>query len=116
VGLLVIAAVPSPAGLAAGTVITGVGAALFTPAVFALVFAQVAPAERGSAAATMSVFLDLGLGGGPVLLGLFAAATSLSGGFLLLSGVPLIGAAWLFVAGRRTRVPYDDQHEPGSRS
>jgi MFS family permease len=116
VGLLVIAAASSPSGLAAGTVITGVGSALFTPAVFALVFAQVPPAERASAAATMSLFLDLGLGGGPVLLGLLAAGTSLSGGFLLLSGVPLVGAAWLIVAGRRARVPYDDQHEPGSRS
>jgi MFS family permease len=116
VGLLLIAAAPSPAGLAAGTVITGVGAALFTPAVFALVFAQVPAAQRGSAAATMSLFLDLGLGGGPVLLGLLAAGTSLTGGFLLLSGVPLVGAAWLLAAGRPRRVPYDGAREPGSRS
>jgi len=103
VGLLVIAAASSPSGLAAGTVITGVGSALFTPAVFALVFAQVPPAERASAAATMSLFLDLGLGGGPVLLGLLAAGTGLSGGFLLLSTVPLAGVVWLVVAGRHTR-------------
>ena len=113
VGLLVIAAASSPSGLAAGTVITGVGSALFTPAVFALVFRQVPPAERASAAATMSLFLDLGLGGGPVLLGLLAAGTGLSGGFLLLATVPLAGAVWLIVAGRRPRVPYDGQREPG---
>jgi len=113
VGLLVIAAASSPSGLAAGTVITGVGSALFTPAVFALVFTQVPPAERASAAATVSLFLDLGLGGGPVLLGLLAAGTGLSGGFLLLSTVPLAGAVWLVVAGHRTRVPYDGQREPG---
>lgn len=116
VGLLVVAAAYSPLSLAAGTVIAGVGAALFTPAVFALVFAQVPAAQRGSAAATMSLFLDLGLGGGPVLLGLLAAGTSLASGFLLLSAVPLAGAVWLVATARLSRVPYDGQREPGSRS
>lgn len=94
-GLLTIGAVQTPTGLFAGAVVVGVGVAFLTPAVFAEVFGSVPAAERGSAAATTSVFIDLGLGVGPILFGALAAASSLSGAFLWVAVLPLAGAALL---------------------
>lgn len=73
VGLLVLATVPSAAGMLAGAAVLGVGVAFLTPAIFAAVFNSVPPHERGAASGTATLFLDLGLGGGPLLLGLVAA-------------------------------------------
>ncbi|MGN6575610.1 MAG: MFS transporter [Nocardioides sp.] len=101
-GMLLIGTVPSAPGLLAGAVACGVGSAFITPAVFALVFRRVPAGERGSAAATVSLFLDLGLSLGPMLLGLVAAATGLGWGFGLIALVPAVGAA-LIVA--RSGVP-----------
>ena len=72
-GLVVLAAVPSPAGMLAGAAVLGVGVAFLTPAIFAAIFSIVPAHERGAAAGTATVFIDLGLGGGPLLLGLIAA-------------------------------------------
>jgi MFS family permease len=60
VGMLLIGIFPSPAGLLTGAVACGLGSAFVTPAVFGLVFRTVPEAERGSAAASISLFLDLG--------------------------------------------------------
>jgi predicted MFS family arabinose efflux permease len=73
VGLIVLAEVPSPAGLLAGAAVLGVGVAFLTPAIFAAIFGIVPAHERGAAAGTATVFIDLGLGGGPLLMGLAAA-------------------------------------------
>ena len=95
VGFLAIGAAQSPVGLVAGTVVLGAGAAFLTPAVFAAVFSMVPAEERGSAAATTSIFIDLGLSGGPMLLGLVAAATSLPAAFTIVAALPLLGGAVL---------------------
>ena len=89
-GLVVLAAVPSPAGMLAGAAVLGVGVAFLTPAIFAAIFGTVPAHERGAAAGTATVFIDLGLGGGPLLLGLIAAG----------GGIPLAfaGAAALAAA------------------
>jgi predicted MFS family arabinose efflux permease len=89
-GLVVLAAVPSPAGMLAGAAVLGVGVAFLTPAIFAAIFGIVPAHERGAAAGTATVFIDLGLGGGPLLLGLIAAG----------GGIPLAfaGAAALAAA------------------
>lgn len=100
-GFLIIGAVQHPVGLVAGAVVLAVGAAFLTPAVFAAVFQAVPATQRGSAAATTSVFIDLGLSGGPMALGLVAAATSLPAAFLLTAGLPVLGASLLTVAGSR---------------
>lgn len=73
-GLVVLAAVPTSAALLVGAAVLGVGVALLTPAVFAAVFGTVPPHERGSAAGTTTLFIDLGVSGGPLLLGSLAAA------------------------------------------
>ena len=101
-GMLLIGGVHSPAGLLVGAVACGVGSAFVTPAVFALVFRTVPATERGSAAAGLSLFLDVGLSGGPMLLGVLAAATGLPGGFALVALVPAAGAVTL-VATRHGR-------------
>jgi MFS family permease len=97
VGFLAIGAAQSPVGLVAGTVVLGAGAAFLTPAVFAAVFSMVPAEERGSAAATTSIFIDLGLSGGPRLLGLVAAATSLPAAFTIVAALPLLGGAVLAI-------------------
>jgi predicted MFS family arabinose efflux permease len=89
-GLVVLAGVASPAGLVAGAAVLGVGVAFLTPAIFAAIFGIVPAHERGAAAGTATVFIDLGLGAGPLLMGLAAAR----------GGIPLAfaGAAALTAA------------------
>ena len=99
VGLLVVGASGTPSGLLLGAVVLGAAAAFLTPAVFAAVFSGAAPGERGSAAATTSVFLDLGLGGGPAVLGLLATVTSLSTAFLVVTVLPGLGVVALAIGG-----------------
>jgi MFS family permease len=101
-GMVLIGAAPSAAGLLGGAIACGVGSAFVTPAVFALVFRTVPAGERGSAAATVSLFLDLGLSGGPVLLGAVAALTGLGTAFAVVALMPAAGAVTLVaLAGRR---------------
>src|SRR4051812_1896498 len=66
-----------------------------TPAVFAAIFSRVPPSQRGSAAGTASVFIDLGLGGGPIVLGLIAAASGIPAAFLTAAGLAAAGVVLL---------------------
>jgi MFS family permease len=102
-GFLAIGTIRTPVGLVTGAVIIGVANAFLTPAIFAAVFAAVPAAERGSAAATTSIFIDLGLGGGPLLLGLIAAATSIPTAFVLLPVLPIAGGILLLATATRDR-------------
>lgn len=101
VGLFLMGALGTTAGLLVGTAVMAVGIAFVTPAVFATVFSTVPAEERGSAAATTSVFIDLGLSGGPMLLGLMAAASSIPTAFMLAASLPLLGALMLGQHGNR---------------
>jgi MFS family permease len=106
VGLVFAATVPAAWALLVGATVLAVGSAFLTPAVFAEIFSHVPPSERGSAAGTASMFIDLGFSGGPVLLGLVAAASSIPTAFLAAATLTAVGAALL--AFRRTpgaRVP-----------
>ena len=94
-GLVIVASVPEVWSLLAGVVVLAVGSALLTPAVFAAIFGDVPPAQRGSAAGTASVFIDLGLSGGPILLGLVAAANSIPAAFLAAAALALAGSVLL---------------------
>lgn len=94
-GSAVVGTVRTPAGLVSGAVVLAAATALLTPAVFAAVFARVPATERGSAAATTSIFIDLGLGGGPLLMGVVAAATSVPAAFLVASALPFAGCLLL---------------------
>jgi|SRR4051794_14800784 MFS family permease len=94
-GLVLIGAVPAAWSLFAGAALLGVGSAFLTPAVFAAVFSRVPPSQRGSAAGTASVFIDLGLSGGPVVLGLVAAAGGIPAAFLAAAGLAAAGVVLL---------------------
>jgi len=97
-GLLVLAGVPSPAGMMVGAAVLAVGVAFLTPAIFAAIFSIVPAHERGAAAGTATVFIDLGFGGGPLLLGLIAANGGIplafaSAAALTAAAVPLLLAS-----------------------
>jgi|SRR5215213_5051617 len=94
-GLVVLAGVSSPGGMLAGAAVLGVGVACLTPAIFAAIFGMVPAHERGVAAGTATVFIDLGFWGGLLLLGLVAAAAGIplafaSGAALTAAAVPLL--------------------------
>ncbi|HET9723171.1 MAG TPA: MFS transporter [Actinomycetota bacterium] len=107
-GLAVIGLWRTPGGLLAGTVVLGVGVALFTPAVFALAVEGVAADERGSVMGTTSAFLDLAFGLGPASLGFVAAGVGRGGTFLVGAAVAAAGFALVLVTrlgGRSERTP-----------
>jgi MFS family permease len=103
-GLTTMAAWPGIAGLLAGTALLAGGVAFMTPALFAAVFARVAPAERGSASGTATLFIDLGFGGGPLVVGFVAAGAGVPAAFAVGGAIALAGALGTAVAPRFGRV------------
>lgn len=103
-GLLVTAAWATPSGMLTGTVLLAVGVTLSTPAFFAAIFATAHESERGAASGTASLFIDLGLGGGPVLLGLVVQATDISVAFATAAAVAVLGVAWTLRLGSEGKV------------
>ena len=93
-GLSVIALWQQPVGLMAGVVIMAVGVSFSTPAFFSAIFATAKPSERGAAAGTASAFIDLGLGFGPILLGLVADAQGIPSALGMGAAVAFAGAVW----------------------
>ena len=75
-GLLVAALASGVVGLLVGTSLLAAGVAFMTPALFAATFARVPASERGAASGTATFFIDLGFGGGPLVLGFVAAASN----------------------------------------
>jgi predicted MFS family arabinose efflux permease len=92
-GLAAVAALPGYGGLLAGTIAVAGGVAFMTPALFAATFARVTPAERGFAAGTATLFIDLGFSGGPFIAGLVAASQGFATAFAVSAGIALLGAA-----------------------
>jgi hypothetical protein len=77
-----------------GAAVAAVGVAFSTPAFFSAIFATARPFERGAASGTASAFIDLGLGGGPILLGFVAEAAGIPWAFGVGASVALAGCAW----------------------
>lgn len=101
-GLAVMGLWQSPVGLMVGVVVTALGVTFSTPAFFSAIFATASPADRGAAAGTASAFIDLGLGLGPIALGLVAEEAGIPGAFAAGAGIAFAGAAWtLWLARRR---------------
>jgi predicted MFS family arabinose efflux permease len=96
-GLAVIAVWTTPTGIVAGTALTALGITFSTPAFFSAAFATARPTQRGSASGTVSAFLDLGLGGGPIVLGLVAQSAGIPWAFGVAAGIALAGSAWTIV-------------------
>jgi predicted MFS family arabinose efflux permease len=105
-GLTVTAVWGTAAGMITGTALLGLGVTFSTPAFFSAAFATAAPSERGAASGTVSAFLDLGLGGGPILLGLVAESVGIPWTFGVAAAVALAGSVWtLSLAGTSRRMP-----------
>lgn len=106
-GLVVMAVWQRPAGLLIGVVIAAVGVTFSTPAFFAAIFATAAPSERGAASGTASAFIDLGLGFGPIALGLVADAAGIPWAFAAGAAFAFAGALWtlaLVARGQPSRI------------
>jgi predicted MFS family arabinose efflux permease len=93
-GMLVIAGWTTPAGMLVGTVLAGMGITFTTPAFFRAIFATAKPAERGAAAGTASVVMDLGFGLGPIGLGLVAQGAGIPVALAVGAGFAALGTAW----------------------
>lgn len=92
VGMGVASIVNSTPGLLFGAALLGIGMALLTPAVFAATLARVPASERGSAMATVSVFIDIAFGVGPILVGFVAGIGSIPAGFASVGAVAALAA------------------------
>lgn len=100
-GLVLMALWQSPAGLIIGAVVMAVGVTFSTPAFFSAIFATARPSERGAASGTASAFIDLGLGFGPIALGVVAGASGIPWALGVGAGIAFAGAVWtLWLAGR----------------
>lgn len=107
VGLLLMASWQTPLGLMTGVVVMALGVTFSTPAFFSAIFATASPSERGAAAGTASAFIDLGLGFGPIVLGLVARSEGIPAAFVAGAVIALLGAVWvgrLAVQARRSPV------------
>jgi predicted MFS family arabinose efflux permease len=99
-GLMIMALWSTPLGMALGAAVFALGVTLSTPAFFSAIFATAQPSERGAASGTASVFLDLAMGGGPMLLGLAAQAGGIPFAFGLAAAVALAGSGWILALSR----------------
>lgn len=99
-GLMIMVFWSTPLGMALGAAVLALGVTLSTPAFFSAIFATAQPHERGAASGTASVFLDLAMGGGPMLLGLAAQAGGIPFAFGGAAAVALAGGGWIFALSR----------------
>ena len=109
VGMFLAGTLTTEAGLLLGSVVMAIGVAFVTPAVFRIVTMRTSPADRGVALGTVSLFLDLAFGGGPVLIGFVADAAGIPMGFLLGSAVAASGAVGVAAAALPRRAPATQQ-------
>jgi predicted MFS family arabinose efflux permease len=107
IGLLLIALTGTVPGLLLGAAILALGVTFVTPALFAAIVTRASPSQRGAALGTASAFIDLGFGGGPVLLGLVANEAGIPAAFVAGAMIAAIGSIGtiLFTMRRPVRSP-----------
>jgi predicted MFS family arabinose efflux permease len=101
-GLGLVAAWRTPTGLLVGVVIMAVGVSFSTPAFFTAIFMTATPSQRGAASGTASAALDLGLGLGPIGLGLIAGPFGIAWAFGAGAATAFAGGIWTLSLARRT--------------
>lgn len=104
VGIGLVAVWPSPAGLLLGVAVLAVGVSFSTPAFFSAIFSTATPSQRGAASGTASAAIDLGLGLGPIALGLLAGAFGIPWAFAAAAIIAFAGAIWTLLLSRHARV------------
>jgi predicted MFS family arabinose efflux permease len=102
-GLMIMALWSAPIGMALGAAVMAFGVTISTPAFFSAIFATARPSERGAASGTASIFLDLGVGAGPMLLGVAAQAAGIPFAFGVAAAVALAGCMWILALFRMWR-------------
>ncbi|NUT57700.1 MAG: MFS transporter [Agromyces sp.] len=100
-GLVMVAVWASPVGLLVGAAITAVGVSFSTPAFFSAIFSTASPSQRGVASGTASAAIDLGLGLGPIALGLIAQPFGIPWAFAAGAAIAASGAVWTLALARR---------------
>jgi predicted MFS family arabinose efflux permease len=99
-GLMIMALWSNAIGMIVGAAIFALGVTISTPAFFSAIFATAKPGERGAASGTASVFLDLGIALGPMVLGLAAQAGGIPFAFGIAAAVVLAGCGWILTLSR----------------
>jgi predicted MFS family arabinose efflux permease len=100
-GLGLAAVSPTPAGMLGAAALMGLGVTFSTPAFFSAIFATASASQRGAASGTASAMLDIGLGGGPIILGLVAQSFGIPGAFAVGAAIALGGCFWTLALTRR---------------
>ena len=85
-------------------VLTGLGYGTLMPACQAITVRRVEPERLGTGISTMFLFMDIGLGLGPIFLGMLVTATSYGMMYAVLAGICLLaGLYYVLLRGRRAR-------------
>jgi predicted MFS family arabinose efflux permease len=108
VGLMVMVVSATEIAVIAGAMCLALGVTLSTPAFFTAILATADPSQRGAASGTASAFLDLGLGLGPIALGLVARSGGIPAALGVAAGIAGLGAIWTLAVQRRRPVPAAD--------
>jgi predicted MFS family arabinose efflux permease len=104
-GLVVMAVSPTRTALLAGVLCVALGVTFSTPAFFTAILATAGPGERGAASGTASAFIDLGLGFGPIALGLVARSGGIPAALAVAAAIAGLGAVWTLGVHSRRPVP-----------
>lgn len=100
-GMVLIAAGQTTATIIAAGVLVGVGFGSLLPSLLAVVVNLSPPSRVGVVTSTFYLFLDLGSGIGPILLGFVVTGLRFSAMFLAAAGLALLsGVVYLYVHGR----------------
>jgi MFS family permease len=103
-GMAALAFDPSTLSVAAAAAFTGFGFGALLPCAQAIAVTAVAPAELGVATSTFFLMLDVGIGFGPVALGMLIPHLGYTGMFGILTVLSVLGIALYFqVHGRHAR-------------
>jgi predicted MFS family arabinose efflux permease len=89
-GVFLVAQTTSMTSYLAASAFYGLGIGMLFPALQAGIINAVAPRRRSAASATFSNALDLGLGGGSVLLGMYAEKSGLSAAYLAAAATMMV--------------------------
>jgi len=104
-GLAVMSLLRTPIALIAGAVVLAVGMAFLTPAFYRVLMSRLPTGQRGTAAATFSIMVDLGLGGGPILFGLIVRPAGIPAALATGAALALLAAVLTARAAAHTPRP-----------
>ena len=108
-GLLTLAAVATPFGVYAGTVLVGLGMAFMYPALMAIAVNAVRESQRARVIAGFTMFFEVGTAVGGILFGAIAEVAGKRGGFLAgaMAGVIGLWVLWRVLLPTATASPVE---------